>query len=164
MGSKFAEGVAKFRHVLNKTEDIVTIVTSVILVIVVFLQVFFRYALNSPLAWSEELARFIFIWLVFISSAVVLRDDSHMSMNFFVTMMSGKARAIVDIGSKVLISIFMIITMVQTLKIMKITASQTSPSLTIPMSIIYFSLFVGFALMLVDYATRIILKKREGDK
>lgn len=98
------------------------------------------------------------------SSAVVARDDSHMSMNFVVQQMPEKLRAIVDIISKVIISIFMIITMRQTIIIMKITASQTSPSLQIPMSLIYFSLFVGFALMLLDFATRIMLRRREGDK
>lgn len=164
MSNTFVEGVQKFRRVLNKTEDVVTVVVSVLLVVVVFFQVFFRYALNSPLAWSEELARFIFIWLVFIASALVLRDDSHMSMNFFVNLMPEKLRAIIDIVSKALISGFMIIIMRQTIKVMQITHSQESPSLGIPMSLIYFALFVGFALMLIDFATRIILHKREGDK
>ncbi|NCC12130.1 MAG: TRAP transporter small permease [Spirochaetia bacterium] len=164
MKTSFVKGVEQFRKVLNTVEDFMTIVISVILVVIVFLQVFFRYALNSPLAWSEEFARFTFVWLVFISSAVVTRDDSHMSMNFFVLLMPEKLRAVVDVVSKVIISLFMVIIMHQTLNIMEVTASQESPSLHIPMSLIYFSLFVGFALMLVDYATRIILKRREGDK
>ncbi len=164
MKLSFVKGAEKFRNLLNRVEDVVTIVVSVFLVIVVFFQVFFRYALNSPLAWSEELARFTFVWLVFISAAVVARDDSHMSMNFLVNLMPQKMRVIIDILSKLLISIFMAITMWQTILIMRITASQTSPSLHIPMSLVYFSLFVGFALMLLDYATRIILRRREGDK
>jgi TRAP-type transport system small permease protein len=164
MSNKFVEGTARFRRILNITEDVVTIVSSIFLVVVVFLQVFFRYALNSPLAWSEELARFIFIWLVFISSAVVLRDDSHMSMNYFVNLMPKKVRTIIDIVSKGIISAFMVMCLFQTAKIMRITATQLSPSLTIPMSLIYFAMFVGFTLMLIDYATRIILRKREGDR
>jgi len=162
--NKFVENTARFRRMLGKMEDVVTIVVSVFLVVVVFCQVFFRYALNSPLAWSEELARFTFVWLVFISAALVLRDDSHMSMNFFVNLMPEKVRATVDIVSKAIISVFMAITMGQTIKIMKVTASQTSPSLGIPMSLIYCSLFVCFSLMLIDFATRIILRLREGDK
>ncbi len=164
MSNKFVEGTARFRRILNITEDVVTIVSSIFLVVVVFLQVFFRYALNSPLAWSEELARFIFIWLVFISSAVVLRDDSHMSMNYFVNLMPKKVRTVIDIVSKGIISAFMVMCLFQTVKIMRITATQLSPSLTIPMSVIYCSLFVGFTLMLIDFATRIILRKREGDR
>ena len=164
MKTSFVKGAEKFRKLLNSLEDFVTLIVSILLVVIVFFQVFFRYVLNSPLAWSEELARFTFVWLVFISSAVVARDDSHMSMNFVVNLMPEKVRAIIDVISKLIISIFMVITMRQTIIIMRITASQASPSLQIPMSLIYFSLFVGFALMLLDYATRIILRRREGDK
>jgi TRAP-type C4-dicarboxylate transport system permease small subunit len=164
MRTSFVRGAEKFRKLLNSIEDLVTIILSVLLVVIVFFQVFFRYALNNPLAWSEELARFTFVWLVFMSSAVVVRDDSHMSMDFVVNLLPERIRVIIDIISKVIISIFMIITMRQTIIIMKVTFSQASPSLQIPMSLIYFSLFVGFALMLLDYATRIILKLREGDK
>lgn len=164
MKNRFLEGTARFRRILNITEDFVTIACSIALVVVVFLQVFFRYALNSPLAWSEELARFIFIWLVFISSAVVLRDDSHMSMDYFVNLMPIRIRVVIDIVKKVIISAFMIMCLFQTVKIMKVTASQQSPSLGIPMSLIYFAMFFGFTLMLIDYITRVILKKREGDK
>lgn len=85
MRTSFVRGAEKFRKLLNSIEDLVTIILSVLLVVIVFFQVFFRYALNNPLAWSEELARFTFVWLVFISSAVVVRDDSHMSMDFVVS-------------------------------------------------------------------------------
>lgn len=34
-------------------------------------QVFFRFALNSPLVWSEELARLLLVWVTFIGAAVV---------------------------------------------------------------------------------------------
>ncbi len=164
MNKRFVSMVDRFRRNLNKIEDLITILITIALVIIVFLQVFFRYFLNNPLAWSEEFARFTFIWLVYISSAVVLRDDSHMSMNFVVMRMPEKLRSIVDIVNKIMISVFLVLCIIRSQMLVAITMEQISPSLSIPMGFIYLALPVSFTLMLLDFVTRIILKKREGDK
>jgi TRAP-type C4-dicarboxylate transport system permease small subunit len=39
-----------------------------------FLQIFFRYVLNNSLTWTEEITRFLFIWLVFLGTAINIRD------------------------------------------------------------------------------------------
>ena len=50
----------------------------------VLVQVVFRYALNSPLTWSEELARYLFIWCAFLGWIVASRRNSHLAMTFVV--------------------------------------------------------------------------------
>lgn len=125
---------------------------------------FFRYVVNKPLAWSEELARFLSIYLVYIASSVVLRDDSHMSMDYVVQLLPEKTRAIVDIIGKVIISSFLVLAIIKSFTIVRITFYQVSPSLNIPMGIIYAALPISFSLMLIDFITRIILTQREGDK
>ena len=50
----------------------------------VLAQVVFRYAFNSPLTWSEELARFLFIWCAFLGWIVASRRHSHLAMTFVV--------------------------------------------------------------------------------
>lgn len=161
---KYVDSVAKFRHYINKAEDIVVIIDISILSIVVFLQVFFRYVLNAPLAWSEELARYLFIWLVYLASAVVLRDDSHMSMDYFINLFPSSIRIGIDIFGKFVISLFLLVGIRESFTVVNITMMQTSPSLDIPMGFIYAALPVSFFLMLLDFATRIILHKRQGDK
>lgn len=156
--------IRKIRRVINKTEDMLSITIIILLCIVVFLQVFFRYVVNKPLAWSEELARFLSIYLVYIASSVVLRDDSHMSMDYFVLLLPYKARIILDIIGKVIISSFLVLAIIKSFTIIKITFTQLSPSLNIPMGVIYAALPISFTLMLIDFITRIILRKREGDK
>ena len=57
---------------ISKLEYVERVVTSVIfcsMMIVVTAQIVMRYALNSPLFWSEEFARYVYVWLVFIGSA-----------------------------------------------------------------------------------------------
>lgn len=50
----------------------------------VLAQVVFRYALNSPLTWSEELARYLFIWCAFLGWIIASRRHSHLAMSFVV--------------------------------------------------------------------------------
>lgn len=48
-----------------------------IVVICLFVQVFFRYVLGRSLAWSEELSRFAFLWMVYTCVSIGAKDDSH---------------------------------------------------------------------------------------
>ena len=48
---------------------------------IVFVSVVFRYVLNSPLTWSEELASLLFAWLTFIGAYVGFRTRSHISID-----------------------------------------------------------------------------------
>lgn len=50
----------------------------------VLAQVVLRYAFNSPLTWSEELARYLFIWCAFLGWIVASRRNSHLAMTFAV--------------------------------------------------------------------------------
>lgn len=53
------------------------IATAVVMTIMIFLQVIYRYVLGDSLSFSEELARYMFIWSVAMGSALALRTRSH---------------------------------------------------------------------------------------
>ena len=52
----------------------------VILVAIMVAQVFFRYVLNSSLTWSEEVAVYLMIWVVFLGSAILVRRWEHVQI------------------------------------------------------------------------------------
>ncbi|SDL77422.1 TRAP transporter small permease [Halarsenatibacter silvermanii] len=53
------------------------------LLVVMLMQVFFRYVLFSSLPWSEEVARFLLIWLVMLASAYGFSLGEHIKIEFF---------------------------------------------------------------------------------
>lgn len=63
-------------------EDWVTLVFFWSLAIVVFLQFFTRYALNNPLAWTEEIARYLLTCVAFLGSSIAVRRYSHIHVEF----------------------------------------------------------------------------------
>jgi TRAP-type C4-dicarboxylate transport system permease small subunit len=58
-------------------------------------QVFFRFALDSPLIWSEELARFLLVWVTFIGAAVVAWDGTHLNVNVVFAKLPSRLKAVV---------------------------------------------------------------------
>ena len=66
------------------------------MVVVVFLQVLSRYLLNTPLIWSEEVARLLFICLIFIGTAVLARHRDHLTVTAFVDLLSDRGRHLAD--------------------------------------------------------------------
>src|SRR5947208_12522290 len=64
------------------------------LAFIVFLQFFTRYVLNDSLSWTEEIARYGLMWIVFIGGAMVTRRNSHIAVELLSNVMKpGRARA-----------------------------------------------------------------------
>lgn len=59
-------------------------------VVLVFFQVILRYVFGSSLSWSEELARYIFIWQIWLGTSVAQRDRSHVRIEAFEKEGAGK--------------------------------------------------------------------------
>jgi len=64
----------------------------VALAVVVFLQVFNRYVLKTPLAWSEELAMLLFQWVSFLGAAIGVKRIRHFGIELIVKKMPEKVR------------------------------------------------------------------------
>lgn len=68
----------------QKIMDAISGLTLCTMVLLIFTQVIFRYVLKSPLSWSEELAQYVFSWLIFAGSAVAYRENKHVNVDLVV--------------------------------------------------------------------------------
>ena len=59
--------------------DLLIAAALAVMVVLVFGNVVLRYALNSGIAVSEELSRWLFVWLCFLGAVVALRDGAHLA-------------------------------------------------------------------------------------
>lgn len=84
----------KYLRSINATMNIFfekfLIVGFVAMTFVIFLQVVFRYFLAQSLSWSEEIARYLFVWLTFIGASVVAGTRLHIMVSSFVDNIKSK--------------------------------------------------------------------------
>lgn len=81
------------RRWAERVIDVAAIVVFTGIFLCVFAQVIFRYAFNSPFTWSEELARYLFIWCAFLGWIIASRRNTHLAMNFAIARLSSRVQA-----------------------------------------------------------------------
>lgn len=86
--------VDRVDHAIFRLEEVVAIISLVSMVICVFTEVVFRYVLNAPLAWTEELARLSIIWLTFAGGAIVFRSRAHIRIDLLLDLLPGVPRRV----------------------------------------------------------------------
>ena len=119
------------------------------LAFIVFLQFFTRYVLNDSLSWTEEIARYGLMWIVFVGGAMVTRRNSHIAVELLSNVMKpGPLRAtllaFVDIVKLAFIALlaFLSITIIDRMSIQRMTVFDLS------MSWVYAGVGLGCFLML----------------
>ncbi len=120
----------------------------VALVAVTFSQVLFRYVFRSSLDWSEELARFLFLWLAALSSAYAFKTKSHFALRFVVDRVGPSPRAVVNDLVTLAVSAFLVVFTYQAVRYTLSVTNQTAPGTQMSMAIPYSSAIAGGLLML----------------
>ena len=84
----------KIDNLIKKIEATTACIMLVTIVLVGTLQIIFRFLLNSSLVWSEELMRYLFVWLSFITASIAVREHKHISVDFVTTFMPARVNII----------------------------------------------------------------------
>ncbi len=128
-------------------EDWVTLVFFWILAIVVFAQFFTRYVLNSSLAWTEEIARYLLTIVAFVGGGMAVRRYTHIRVEFLYVYLP---RAVARFLSALVDLITVVFFGYATWLCAKVTqVMQTQPMVVVdwPMSIVYGFCTAGLGVM-----------------
>lgn len=118
--------------------------------IILTLQLILRWT-GLPLDWTEEIARYCFVWLVYIACAYGVKQRAHISVDITTLFLKEKGRVILKIVSNVLFFIFaVVITYNGILLLINLAGlGQVSPAVQIPMVIPYSSYVFGFIIVMI---------------
>lgn len=146
----------------NNFEEWISFVLFSLMVIVIFLQVIFRFFLNYSLDWTEELSRYTFITLVYFSAAVAVKRNRHLRTESLVQALPKKVKKWINIFSDVIWLAFTVL-MIKlsfnaTMTILE--TGQQSPVLNVVMGYVYAVVPIGFTLMSLRIIQQIIKKIR----
>jgi TRAP-type C4-dicarboxylate transport system permease small subunit len=140
--------IGRFDRGVGRAEAYFLGVLVAVMTLTTLLQVIFRYALNDPLVWSEELARFIFVWISLVGAGAALRTGGHFGLDLFYRKLSAAGRSGVAVLISAIIALFAAVLLVYGIRETIQASLQLAPSLQIRMHWAYAALPVGAALML----------------
>jgi C4-dicarboxylate transporter, DctQ subunit len=139
------------RGMLENLERNVSNITLSALVVVLALQVFFRYVLQIGLSWSEEVSRFFFIWFVYLSASYAVQAGTHIRVSLVVDLLPAPAQRFVRVLSDLLWIGFNAIVIVSGIQLIATMVAHPvySTSLLLPLSVIYVIIPLSHALMII---------------
>jgi len=138
-------------------EEVLLVLLSVVMVAFIFLQVVLRQFGNS-ISWSEELARFSFIWLVYIGISYGVKKQRHVKIDIVLQFVKDKQKIILSIIANVLFLAFAILIVFKGYSIAErlLSFGQQSPALHVPMGLVYMATPVGMGLTAIRLIQNLI--------
>jgi TRAP-type C4-dicarboxylate transport system permease small subunit len=127
----------KLNALFFKLAEVTLVIMLSAMVIMVFGNVVLRYGFNDGIISSEEISRFLFIWITFLGAIVTFRDNGHLGLDSVVRKLSTRGKKVAFALSNVLMLGCCTLMFYGTLKQHGINASTRSAVTEIPMSWVY---------------------------
>jgi TRAP-type C4-dicarboxylate transport system permease small subunit len=121
-----------------------------LMVIIVFANVVSRYYLQFSLAWSEEIARFMLVWLVFLGSFLAYIHDEHLGLDILVKQLSPTVRKVVATVTNLLVIFALYAVMEGGYLLMMANFDWLSAAAEIPQGYIYAIVPIACGLMILQ--------------
>ena len=101
-----------------------------------------RYVFNNSSFWSEELARYVFIWQIWMGASIGFKDDKHIKIELLTSRLQGKAKVFFSLLSNLLMLAFSVFVAVKGLEYLRLTymLKKVTPALRYSYVYVYASL------------------------
>lgn len=156
---------------LKSIEDYLSPVFLVIMCIAVTAQIIGRVVIKKPLLYTEEVARFSYVWCVYLLIAMGEKYQDHFSVDLFVRFLKGKADIALQIIEKLLGAVVFVYLFYWSIKFVSFERIIRSPAFNISMSWVAASMCFGFLLAAIhrfihayDLIKQIIKPARKKDE
>lgn len=155
-----------FKKLLDSILEKILITIMAVMVINVLWQVASRYLVQSPSSFTDELSRYLLIWLSILGASYAVGKKMHLSIDLLATKLSHEKNAKLNTAIYIIVATFSLTVMVlggARLVYITFTLNQTSPALEVPLAYVYSVLPIG-GLVIVFYSImNIIYPEKEED-
>lgn len=157
------KAVCRINVTIDKAIKVILIVTFSVMVIASTAQILFRFVLNLPLDWTEELSKYMFVWSTMLACALYTRGRQHSTVDLLQSFLPNKPKhalqLVVDIGC----IFFYVIFITGGIALTVITMNRLTPATRIPMGLMYLSVPVSGVLMIMMTIENILQDWLEGE-
>lgn len=153
----------KLVEAVNAGAAVLTQLFLATMVVVVFTQVIFRFILQQPLSWSEEVARYVFVGIIWMGAAVLVKDDGHPGMDLLTRILPSSWQRAIRIVVSILVAATLGTVVITGFGLVYANMNQPSPAMELPMGIPYAAIPLSAAIMVLNLLFYVFFpKKAEG--
>ncbi|MEA4988379.1 MAG: TRAP transporter small permease [Anaerovorax sp.] len=133
----------------DNLEEYFLVATISLSVIIIFLQVIMRYVFKASLPWSEEFARYLFLWQIWVGAAYAAKHSRHLRAEVLKSIVNTKYHNYIELIALIIWLGFAIFLTVKGGQVVQMIGrmKQLSPAMRMPMVIPYLSVPIGSGLM-----------------
>ncbi len=151
----------QLRNKIDKVLANLLIIIMSIMVINVLWQVFSRYFLGAPSSFTDELARYLMIWIGILGAAYVSGRNKHVALDVIPSRLSAKTQKKLRLIVRILIILFCLFALViggSRLVYVTFVLDQYSPALQVPLAVVYMIIPIS-GLLIIYYKMSDILNQ-----
>lgn len=146
---------------LWKAEEVFLMASLAFMSILTFVAVVSRFSFSYPLPWSEELTRYLFMWMCMVGTSVGIRRGAHIGIDIVTSRLPLRFQRIIDIVGSLIALTFCVILIYVGSEQMLAQAHQVSSAMELNMGIVYASVPVGASLMAISMAFTLFERLRK---
>lgn len=138
-----------------------------VMVVLVFTNVVLRYVFNSGITVSEELSRWLFVWVTFLGAIVALHEGAHLGTDMLVSRLSVRGKKACLVISHLLMLFICWLLFKGSLDQVKVNLSTTSAAMEASMAIFYSCgvvCAVSAAVVLLNHLLRLVRGELSEDQ
>jgi TRAP-type C4-dicarboxylate transport system permease small subunit len=140
-------------RIMRAMENVIMWAAYVLLILMVINTaggVFFRYVLHNAIPWTEELGRYMMIYVGFFGCILAMGTNSHVGIEMFTDLFRPAARRVFQVIARLVVAAFLVLILMKSGEQLSALRIQRSSALEIPMVVPYLAVTFGMALMLLE--------------
>ena len=128
---------SKLLDVIEKIEKAFLAAAMAVMIVDMIYQVIMRYIFNSANAWSEELARYLFVFVTYIGAISAMRANAHLGVDTLISRMKPQVQMVMYVLSQLIITALMVILIQGSMKMVAQNTQSRTAALGIPYAFLY---------------------------
>lgn len=138
-------------YIWHHFEELILLPSLAFSVVLLFIQIISRYVFNNSISWSEELARYMFVWQCWLGISYSTKKGTHLRITMIQKLLNDKMKIALEVFITLVWMGFCVYLIYRGFELAAMTAryGQISTAMKLPMQYCYASIPVGAGLMLI---------------
>jgi len=138
------------------------VAVSGLMIAITFAQVLFRYIFASPLTWSEELARYCFVWIVYLGAPIALHRGLHIGVDNLTIHLSKKSQRILEAINDAIALALVVLVVFASIEVLQANRLQFSPAIGLQMALVYLAIPICMVVMALVLAEKLLVRTSQA--